>query len=277
MSEMATDVAPGTDDVPAPPVDPSAGTLNADTASGGPPESIPYGRFKEVNDQLREYKELEAMGYDPSSLMNLANWEIGFGTDPAGEWLKLAERIDGLPESVKAAVREAQQQATVSTGSNQGETPSSPSTSDEPPPWAQELIADKTRREQEAQARAESEASQQVLDTMLQQWNELDKQAGLVDQEGNPLISDRQKLNFIAGASGAGEDIDTILNVARTEAIELLEVGRKQIILPPGSPRSVPGGTSTPSAPAVAPKTLKEASAMAKADLSQGRLKVSGA
>jgi hypothetical protein len=111
----------------------------------------------------------------------------------------------------------------------------------------------------------QSQETQQILDNMIQQWTELDKKDGIE-------IPDKHKLNFIAGASGSAETIEEIIQIARAEALEMLELGRGTLQLPPKGPNPVPSGTSAPSAPPVAPKTLKEATALARADFESGRL-----
>src|SRR5262245_59020122 len=71
-------------------VSPSAGTSNTDMGQQGrTPESIPYARFKEVNDRLsglRGYEELQQYGYDADSLRRLASFEQQWQADPVGVW-----------------------------------------------------------------------------------------------------------------------------------------------------------------------------------------------
>src|SRR5262245_46832489 len=81
---------------------PPAGAQNTDNESGGtPPETIPYSRFKEVNDAYRPYKELSDVGYDADSLRQLAEFETSFKVDPVSTWLAVAANIDGLPQEMK--------------------------------------------------------------------------------------------------------------------------------------------------------------------------------
>src|SRR6266567_3287770 len=97
--------APGTGETPAAAQTPSAETLNAET-SGGPPETIPYARFKEVNDQLQTlkgYDQLREWGYEPDSLARLAQFEAAWLSDPMGTWQAMADNLD-LPQEVKDAL-----------------------------------------------------------------------------------------------------------------------------------------------------------------------------
>src|SRR4051794_14505307 len=67
---------------------PTAGSSNTDTGSGnGAPDTIPYARFKEVNDryaELKPFEELTSFGYDADSLRRLAAFEAGYLQDPYG-------------------------------------------------------------------------------------------------------------------------------------------------------------------------------------------------
>jgi hypothetical protein len=116
-------------------------------------------------------------------------------------------------------------------------------------------------------AQEEQQGRQQVLDSILTKWNELDDKAGI-------KIPESQKLTYIMAASGGNATtVDEIVEVARKEALEMVELGRSTVLVPGGNtPRTVPGSATPVSAPPVTPRTLQEASAQAKADLESGRL-----
>src|SRR5215831_20921657 len=118
---------------------PPAGAINTDTAQGqGPPESIPYARFKEVNDRLaglRGYEELAQYGYDADSLRRLASFEQQYQADPIGVWRSIGANLDLPPEVLEVVNRFADNpssingQAEVQNG--QVETPEPPVTAED--------------------------------------------------------------------------------------------------------------------------------------------------
>src|SRR5437868_1504666 len=76
--------AAGTEETPPATAPPAAEPTTPDR-EGGPPETIPYARFKEVNDQLAElkgYSQFSELGYDPDSLGRLVSLESAFAEDP---------------------------------------------------------------------------------------------------------------------------------------------------------------------------------------------------
>src|SRR5829696_867956 len=104
---LAADAVPGSGGSQTEPAPPPAGESNADTgAGGGLPDTVPYARFKEVNDQyseLKGYKTLAEYGYDPDSLGRLAAFESSYLQDPINTWKAMADNLD-LPEELKAAL-----------------------------------------------------------------------------------------------------------------------------------------------------------------------------
>src|SRR4249919_2010217 len=101
-----TDRAPGTGGASGQAPPPPAGESNTDTG-GATPETIPYARFKEVNDryqQLKDFEQLTEYGYDPDSLGRLAAFEAQYLHDPVGTWAALADNLD-LPDDLAAAVK----------------------------------------------------------------------------------------------------------------------------------------------------------------------------
>lgn len=247
----------------------SAETLNTDTGEGGgPPETIPYSRFKEVNDELaglRGYKELAEVGYDPAALRQLAEFEVGFRTDPVSTWMNVAQEIEGLPDEVKEAVlRHAQ-------GSDSGAatipTPGE-SQEGEMPQWAKDLaskVDTVSASETQRMEREASEASNRLLDGIMGAWRQADEKAGM-----KPLGDDKM-LTFIATHARGAREPQEILDAARGEWLELREHTLESAVQPgsvSGAPRSVPSG-AVPVNSESEPKTLAEASLRAKARLQQ--------
>src|SRR5262245_30066812 len=103
---------------------PPAGAINTDTAQGqGPPESIPYARFKEVNDRLaglRGYEDLAQYGYDADSLRRLASFEQQYQADPIGVWRSMATNLDLPPDVLEAINRFADAPPAVSPAEGNG-------------------------------------------------------------------------------------------------------------------------------------------------------------
>src|SRR5262252_7575832 len=103
---------------------PSAGTSNTEAAQGGPPESIPYARFKEVNDRLaglRGYEDLAQYGYDADSLRRLASFEQQYQADPIGVWRSMATNLDLPPDVLEAINRFADAPPGVSHAEDNGQ------------------------------------------------------------------------------------------------------------------------------------------------------------
>jgi hypothetical protein len=248
----------------------SAGTLNSDTGEGGgPPETIPYSRFKEVNDELaglRGYKDLAEVGYDPDSLRQLAEFEVSFRSDPVSTWIAIADQIDGLPDEVKDVVKRHMQ------GPATGATPTVPTPGDsqdgEMPEWAKQLVdrVDKvSESESQRMEREASDASNRLLDGIMGAWRQADEKAGM-----KPLDDDKM-LTFIATHARGAREPQEILDAARGEWLELREMTLESAVQPgsvAGAPRSVPSGAAPINADQE-PKTLAEASLRAKARLQQ--------
>jgi hypothetical protein len=282
--------APGTGETPD--VDPATSAATETTeAQGTPPGPIPYARFKEVNDARREledriqpYEVLTDVGYGADELQRLVAWEQEYTQDPVGTWLRQAGEIDDLPSEVKAAIEQ------YSAGSTQGNSPADggppPAGPDisvaddelaEPPEWAQPLL-------QEREARIAQEQEQAVshfYDAIVEAWKELDVQQGLVDDQGNSLTPAPAMHAFIASASVSAGSAQELLRNAREGYLSSREVILQTGLKVPGQdgqtvPRSVPGGgggSATGATPPPRPRTLREATRMAQADLAaQGQL-----
>jgi hypothetical protein len=285
VSNMASDAAPGTGggqvgQQPLPP----AGESNADNAATGPPETIPYARFKEVNEELsslKGYAQLRDWGYDPDSLGRLAQFETAYMQDPAGVVAQLAENLD-LPPEVMEAIKASSEDSDTPVGNSgfsgaaEGE-PSETETTDTTSPELKYLLERERKREEEerriadsAQADAEQQAADNLLQQVLSHWNKLDTQDGV-------NFSEEQKLTYIAAVGGAGA-YNTAEEMA--EASRQTAMAHREDILggavrsrpTTGSPLTVPGGASTASAPANFGGDIAAATKAAKAAIERGEL-----
>lgn len=261
---------PGTGETPATPA-PAAAPTTPDSA-GGPPESIPYARFKEVNDQyvaLKPYEELQQYGYDPDSLGRLAAFEAQYMTDPVGTWLALSSDLD-LPQEVRTAL-DAVGHAPA-TPPAQGDIPDDegqksplsglPADVQETLQWA------KQKQAEEAQA-AEHAQTEAVLSATTSHWDKLDEADSL-------KTPDNIKLTFISAAAARG-GFDTAEQLAEAARADLLAYRDAELgsavsgSRRPGTPLAVPGSAPGASEP-VRFADLREASKAAAADMQAGRL-----
>jgi len=255
----------GTGETPVSESDPSAGTLNSDTGqTDGPPDTIPYSRFKEVNDELsglKPYRDLQSLGYDADSLRQLAEFEAGFQADPVKTWLTVADNIEQLPPELKEQIKRH-------LGAPDGGSTSAAATQDDgQPEWAKSLsqkVDGLSQVEADRQAREAQEANNRLLDNVISGWRKLDEENGLSS------IDERKMLTFIVGHARSSESPEALLTNARNEWLELREESLGSAIKPggnAGAPRSVPGSGAPALNTMEPPKTLAEASIRAKARL----------
>lgn len=253
-------------------VTPPAGAQNTDTSGGGaPPETIPYSRFKEVNDQLvalKDYKPLADIGYDADSLRRLAEFEVQFKTDPVTTWFAIAAEMENIPPEIKEA---AQRHLNSSSNTPVDMTPKpgdGASGDEEMPEWAKRLAQTTEGLTEAERARAQREAesaNNQLLDGIMEKWRSADEAAQIKSPD------DRKMLTFIIAHARGASSVEDILEGARNEWLELREETLGSAIQPGTSglaPRPVPSGGAPVNA-AGEPKTLTEAAARAKVRLSQ--------
>lgn len=268
-------VAPGTGETPGDPPDPSAETLNTDNdQGGGPPETIPYPRFKEVNDQLAElrgFKQLKDVGYDADSLRQLAEFEASFRASPVETWFAIADQIQELPSAVREVVR---QHLSASDTTNAPAKPGDDTAGKEGevPEWAKPLLTkvdEVTGKLSQREEREAEDARQRSLDGMIAKWKKLDEESGL-----KKSADEAHMLTFIMAHANTSQDksLDEILESARAEWLAIREDAVGSELLPGGTnvPRTVPG-SAAPINAAGTPKTLAEASARAKAFMEQNK------
>jgi hypothetical protein len=265
-------LAPGSADTPPPADTPAAGPSTTETyQQGGPPESIPYARFKEVNDRLAElkgYEDLAQYGYDPDSLGRLAAFEAQYMTDPVATVARMVEDLD-VPQEVKDQWSSlAGQSAGSSTPSTPAEGGGTPESSDTDTSTLPPDVQEKLRWIDRKQAEEAQSANEAVLDSVLSHWDNLDREAQLETPK-------HVQLAFVSAAAAGG---------GFTNAQQLAENARGQLMAyrdstlgsVVGSGRA--GGTpalpgSGPAAPELPNFTdLRDASKQALADIQAGRL-----
>jgi hypothetical protein len=276
-ADAAAGVVPGTDgETPNPQAVPAAAPTTPDSAAGGPPETIPYARFKEVNDQLQNlkaYEELQQYGYDPDSLGRLAAFEAQYMTDPIGTWLALSSDLD-LPQEVKDALEavgsapatptQGEPSPTGGAAPDASATPSAelPEDVQRTLQWAQQRMAE----EQQAAANAQTEA---VLSATTGHWDKLDEADSL-------KTPDNIKLTFISAAAARGgfQTAEQLAEAARADLLAYRDAELGSAVSGsrrPGTPLAVPGSAPGATEP-VRFADLREASKAAAADMQAGRL-----
>lgn len=193
----------------------SAETSNTETAAGsGTPETIPYPRFKEVNDRLNELKPVEELfqfGYDADSLRRLASFEASYLQDPIGTLANMAENLD-LPQDTIDAIK-AHVYSEGGNGRAEGEPVSDGASASSLPPEVQ------ARLEYVDQLRArEDEALRQAnLDSVVSAWDKLDK------EENIKSPPERIKLMAIAATAQSGQQFRTYDDFARAARESIIE------------------------------------------------------
>jgi len=237
--------------------DAPAGAENADNRQG-PPETIPYSRFQEVNSR---YNELKQYGIEPDSAVRLASFEAAYVEDPKGIINTLIESQQDLSDETKAAMRSLlSQEADRAGAQGQGEGEEKAVI---PPEVAQRL-------QQVDQIIAEREEAdrQQRLDIVVRHWDGLDEQDGLD-------VPERTKLVWIASAASheGYETLEQLAEAARTSYLEDRDHSLGSVVRSreTGTPRTVPGGAAAPSPPEEF-KDFQSANKQILADIKAGRL-----
>lgn len=259
--------AAGTEETPPVATPPPAEATTIPEREGVPPETIPYARFKEVNDQLaelRDYRQFSELGYDPDSLGRLVNLESSFAQDPLGTLGQIIDQIEEIPDGRKAALKDLieVQPAPESPAVGDAQTDDS----DEPPKWAKPLIEDyDTRRASE-----EQQANEAQLDSIVSHWRQLDEKAGITTREEDMLAY------IMATASRADPDIQSLEQLAEAARDQRLaareaDLGGAVIRRGEGSPLAVPAGGAAATQP-VEFRDIGKASKAALADIQAGRL-----
>jgi hypothetical protein len=270
-ADAGAGLAPGSAETPPAEQAPAAGPSTTETpGQQGPPENIPYARFKEVNDrlgELRGYEELAQYGYDPDSLGRLAAFEAQYMTDPIATVARMVEDLD-VPQEVKDQWTSlAGQPAGSSTPSSAPEGGAPPAEQTDPsnlPPDVQE----KLRWIDQKQAEEAQNANEAVLDSVISHWDSLDREAQLDTPK-------HVQLAFISAAAAGGGFTNTqqLAELARGQLMAYRDSTLGSVV---GSGRAggapaLPGGG--PAAPELPNFTdLRDASKQALADIQAGRL-----
>jgi len=265
-------LAPGSGETPPAEQAPAAGPSTTETpGQQGPPEAIPYARFKEVNDRLAELKgdeELAQYGYDPDSLGRLAAFEAQYMTDPVATVARMVEDLD-VPQELKDQLTSlAGKPAGSSTPSQTpegGGTPEPPATdTSHLPPDVQE----KLRWIDQKQAEEAQQANEAVLDSVLSHWDNLDREANLETPK-------HVQLAFVSAAAAGGGFTNTqqLAEMARGQLMAYRDSTLGAVVgsgRAGGAPALPGGGPAAPSLPQFA--DIRDASKQALADIQAGRL-----
>ena len=255
-------------------VPPPAGASNTDTGTqGGPPDSIPYARFKEVNDRLaglRGYEELSQYGYDADSLRRLASFEQQYQADPVGVWRSMAVNLDLPPEVLDSINRFADAGSPPRQAEGQ--------TSSVDPTGAPEVPAEVQKRldyVDQMMQRDEQQGREAALDRVVAAWDEMDNREGV-------QTSKRTQLTYIAAMASRQQDgrpvygtVEGLAEAARSARMEDRDADLGALVQPGngmrGAPPALPGSLPTPAGP-VKFESLREASQAAEADMLAGKL-----
>lgn len=256
--EAADTSAPGTERE----VEPRAPEPSRDekTDTSGPPENIPYARFKEVNDQLRElkgYSSVAEAGYDPDSVGRLVAFEQAYREDPTGTMSSVVESMD-LPDTTKNAIL-----GLLGNGEPAHTDDEDDEEPDEPPEWAKPIIEDHSSR-----VKAEEDAYyNNLLSTGINHWKTLDEKDGIETPDRIILRQIRASVD-----DGEYQTVEELAEAARSELMGYREATLGSALSTRrAGPRSVPGGGVPVSEP-VRFDSIQEASKAAELAISRGEL-----
>jgi hypothetical protein len=275
---LDADAVPGTDGRQPAPAPPPAGESNADTGAGeGLPDTVPYARFKEVNDQFSElkgYKTLSEYGYDPDSLGRLAAFESQYLQDPIGTWRQMADNLD-LPEELKTALdQHFAGGTTVAPAAAEGAPPAVAPTTEQPAEMKEALEYFRQQKEREAR-----DAEQAQLGRVLSHWDVLDEADGVTipDDPEQKAAYERVRLMAISSVASSGQEFTTIedLTAAARNTIEQFRAATLGSAVRTGRsvpPPSLPGSASAPAPPLKFGTDIRAASRAAEAAIQRGEL-----
>jgi hypothetical protein len=248
------------------------------TAGAGPPDTIPYARFKEVNDRytaLKGFEQLAEYGYDPDSLGRLAAFEAQYLHDPVGTWRQIGDNLD-LPQPLKDAIAQhLDASGTPEGGSAEGQPSNGQQPSTQPPsPEMQKILTfiEKQEKAEAEQAVAAAQASSdQRLEAATRHWDALDTRDEIETPEAIKLMA-------IAATAGSGQAFRTVEDLA--EAARATIVGYRSSVLGgavqrtghAGAPPALPGSAPGASGPMTYGTDIKAATRAAEAAIKAGQL-----
>lgn len=248
----------------------SAGTENTDTATGSASETVPYSRFKEVNDRLSGYRDLENLGYDSDSLGRLVQFEAALVENPSESLNRLVDNLD-LPDHVKDGVKAQLAAQDSGDGAGRREPGTGEEKAEDPPAWAAPLLQrdrDQRDREEKEQTEAVERRQEETLDAVMDHWRTKDKEDGIE-------TSDSTMLAYIAANASNGSTVEQVAEAARKDRLEAREVDLRGVVREVGNgqglPRPVPSG-GPPAGEGIELKDIKSATAAARAAIEAGTL-----
>lgn len=272
--DPASGVGPGQGPVPgnegvAPP---AAGPSTTDTgAQGGQtvPDTIPYARFKEVNDKyssLRGYETLASYGYDPDSLGRLAAFEAEYQSNPYGVLKTMAERLDLPQELLDRIVDPTIGAGDGSQGPGQAQSQGSSTRTDDLPPDVKERLeyVDQLRQ------RDAEEANNAQLGRVEAAWDRLDEADGI----STPRMVKLMAIQSLAGGPQTFTTVDDFAKAARIPLMEYRDeaLGSAVRNRQTGQTPSLPGSGPVPTEPVNFGTDIRAASKAAQAAIERGEL-----
>lgn len=246
---------------------PPAGASNTDTQTGGQaPDTIPYARFKEVNDRLsalKGYEQLAQYGYDSDSLGRLAAFEAQYQSDPVGTLASMADNLD-LPQDVKDAIRSAAVgsptdggQTSTASGSAEGD-----SSGAQQPPAIPREVQDALDYVNQMRERDATQARDDQLGRVLAAWDSTDKEQGIETPDMIKLAAIQQ----MAGSGQTFQTVEDLASASRKTIMDYRDALLGSAVRRTGlgeQPLSLPGGGSS-SAPPVKFDSIRAASRAAQ-------------
>lgn len=252
---------------------PAAEPSTTDTgAQGGgqPPETIPYARFKEVNDRysaLKGFEQLASYGYDSDSLGRLAAFEAQYQSDPIGTWKAMASNLDLPQELLDAIERHSSGAATApSPESAQAQPSGDKPTTTELPPDVKERLAyvDQLREREAVQAREAQLARVEAA------WDAQDKEEGIE----TPRMVKLMAIRSLADGDQTYNTVGDFVRAARAPVMDYRNqtlgsaVRNRQTGITP----SLPGSPPVPTEPVNFGGDIKAATKAAQAAIERGEI-----
>lgn len=260
---------PGNEGGAPPAAEPS--TTENGAQGGQTPETIPYARFKEVNDkysELKGYEQLKGFGYDPDSLGRLAAFEAQYQQDPYGTLKVMAERLE-LPQELIAQIVDP-----ASGGANgaNGPGPAQPGNPDQngdqqlPAGVKERLDYVDQLREREAQASRDAQ-----LNRIEAAWDKLDQADGLKE---TPRIVKLSMIRALADSDQQFSTVDDFAKAARSPLMEYRDttLGSAVQSRQTGMTPSLPGSLPVPTERVDFGSDIKAASKAAQAAIERGEI-----